>query len=81
MRGTSAVRRRVGFSIRRGPAAGRSGYGNPVSDSRTEGGGGHGTFTLTVVGDDDSRSPHRFKVPREVWSLKHNFKYGRGNET
>ena len=28
-----------------------------------------GWLTLTVVGDDDSRSPHRFEVPREVWSL------------
>ena len=28
-----------------------------------------GRVTLTVVGDDDSRNPHRFEVPREVWSL------------
>ena len=28
-----------------------------------------GWVTLTVVGDDDSRNPRRFEVPREVWSL------------
>ena len=28
-----------------------------------------GRVTLTVVGDDDSRNPHRFEVLREVWSL------------
>ena len=28
-----------------------------------------GRVTLTVVGDDDSRNPHRFEVPYEVWSL------------
>ena len=30
-----------------------------------------GWVTLTVVGDDDSRNPHRFEVPREIWSLWH----------
>ena len=28
-----------------------------------------GWVTLTVVGDDDSRNPHRFEVPHEIWSL------------
>ncbi len=28
-----------------------------------------GRVTLTLVGDDDSRNPHRFEVPYEVWSL------------
>ena len=34
-----------------------------VGESRT------GFVTLTLVGDDDSRNPHRFEVPPEVWSL------------
>ena len=34
-----------------------------VGESKT------GFVTLTLVGDDDSRNPHKFEVPPEVWSL------------
>ena len=34
-----------------------------VGESKT------GFVTLTLVGDDDSRNPHRFEVPPEVWAL------------
>ena len=36
-----------------------------IGESRT------GRVTLTVVGDDDSRLPHTFDVPPEIWSLWH----------